>query len=64
MLDEIAAEDHVPPVEGVGGLEEEALVAIVVHRRPPTGVSFSVGAAPSSYRPQSMRPGVEIDCRG
>src|SRR4051794_1166108 len=31
MLDEIGAEDLVPPVEGVGGLEEEALVAIVVH---------------------------------
>ena len=31
MLDEIGAEDLVPPVEDVGGLEEEALVAIVVH---------------------------------
>ena len=31
MLDEICAEDLVPPVEDVGGLEEEALVAIVVH---------------------------------
>ena len=31
MLDEIGAEDLVPPVEEVGGLEEEALVAIVVH---------------------------------
>jgi hypothetical protein len=31
MVDEIGAEDLVPPVEDVGGLEEEALVAIVVH---------------------------------
>jgi hypothetical protein len=31
MVDEIGAEDLVPPVEGVGGLEEEALVAMVVH---------------------------------
>jgi hypothetical protein len=30
-VDEIGAEDLVPPVEDVGGLEEEALVAIVVH---------------------------------
>jgi hypothetical protein len=31
MLDEIGVENLVPPVEGVGGLEEEALIAIVVH---------------------------------
>ena len=31
MVDEIGAEDLVPPVEGVGRLEEEALIAIVVH---------------------------------
>ena len=31
MVNEIGAEDLVPPVEDVGGLEEEALVAIVVH---------------------------------
>jgi hypothetical protein len=31
MVDERGAEDLVPPVEDVGGLEEEALVAIVVH---------------------------------
>jgi hypothetical protein len=31
MLDEMGAEDLVPPVEDVGGHEEEALVAIVVH---------------------------------
>jgi hypothetical protein len=31
MVEEIGAEDLVPPVEDVGGLEEEALVAIVVH---------------------------------
>ena len=30
-VDEIGAKDLVPPVEDVGGLEEEALVAIVVH---------------------------------
>jgi hypothetical protein len=65
MLDEIGAEDLVPPVEDVGGLKEEALVAIVVHEGGlPTGVSFSVGAAQLSYRPRSIRPGVEIACRG
>jgi hypothetical protein len=31
MVDEIGAEDLVPPVEDISGLEEEALVAIVVH---------------------------------
>jgi hypothetical protein len=31
MLDEIGAEGLVPPVEGVGGLEEEALAVTVVH---------------------------------
>jgi hypothetical protein len=31
MVDKIGTENLVPPVEDVGGLEEEALVAIVVH---------------------------------
>ena len=31
MVDEVGAEDLVPPVEDVGGLEEKALVASVVH---------------------------------
>jgi hypothetical protein len=31
MVDEIGTEDLVSPVEGVGGLEEEALATIVVH---------------------------------
>jgi hypothetical protein len=31
MVDEVGAEDLIPPVEDVGGLKEEALVAIVVH---------------------------------
>jgi hypothetical protein len=31
MLDEVGAEGLVPPVEGVGGLEKEALAVSVVH---------------------------------
>jgi hypothetical protein len=51
MVDEVGAEDLVPPVEGVGGLEEEALVAIVVHE----------AASQLGWVSRSARPNHRID---
>jgi hypothetical protein len=46
MLDEKGAEGLVPPVEGVGGLEEEALAVSVVHEGASTLGGVSLLARP------------------
>jgi hypothetical protein len=52
MLDEIGAEGLVPPVEGVGGLEEGALAVRVVHE----------AASRLGWVSLSARPSNRIDC--